>query len=111
MSPIYGPLVTLVVAAIAFAVWMASRRRVAAETLGRAEEQASRLIKDAEREAENLKKEAVLEAKEKAHELVVDAERQATASRQASSTLEQTLVRRESALAERQRGAERLEAE
>jgi ribonuclease Y len=111
VSPIYAPLATLVVAAIAFAVWIGNRRRVAAETVGRAEEQASRLIKDAEREAESRKKEAVLEAKEKAHELLVDAERQATTSRQAAATLEQTLGRRESALAERQRGAERLEAE
>ena len=79
MLPIYGLLVnlvvTLVTAGLVFAVWVSNRRRIAAETVGRAEEQALRTLKDAERDAETRKKEALLEAKEKAHELLVDAER------------------------------------
>src|SRR5205085_1010352 len=66
--------VTLVVAAAVFAVWTANRKRIAAETVGRAEEQALRITKDAERDAESRKKEALLEAKEKAHELLMEAE-------------------------------------
>ena len=58
-----------------FLYWAASRKRIAADTVGRAEEQARNLIRDAEREAENRKKEALLEAKEKAHQIVVEADR------------------------------------
>jgi ribonuclease Y len=102
-------LVTVVTAAAVFAVWVANRRRIAAETVGRAEEQALRIIKDAERDAETRKKEALLEAKEKAHELLTETERQARQDRQQAHTLEQTLLRRETTLTERQAVAERLD--
>jgi hypothetical protein len=54
--PLVGSLVmpavaTLIVAAAVFAVWVANRKRIAAETVGRAEEQALRIAKDAERDA------------------------------------------------------------
>jgi len=111
--PIFGPLVTVLVALVAagavFAWWVANRKRIAAETVGRAEEQASRIVKDAERDAETRKKESLLEAKEKAHELLMEAERQARQERQQASALEQTLARRDAALAERQNAVERLE--
>ena len=59
--------VSAVAAGAVFAYWVANRKRIAAETVGRAEEQALRIIKDAERDAETRRKEALLEAKEKAH--------------------------------------------
>jgi ribonuclease Y len=104
-------IVTLVAAAAVFAVWVANRKRIAAETVGRAEEQALRIVKDAERDAENRKKEAQLEAKEKAHEILVDAERQARHDRQQAATFEQNLTRREATVTERQGAIERLEKE
>src|SRR3954447_10943098 len=94
-----------------FAVWVANRKRIAAETVGRAEEQALRIIRDAERDAETRKKETLLEAKEKAHEILTDAERQARQERQQAQTLEQSLVRRETQMIERQGAVERLEKE
>jgi ribonuclease Y len=103
--------VTLVAAAAIFAVWVANRKRIAAETVGRAEQQALRITKDAERDAETRKKEALLEAKEKAHEVLMEAERQARQERQQASTLEQLLSRRESSLADRQASIDRLEKE
>jgi len=113
--PIYGLLlnlvVTLAVASLVFGAWFASRKRLAAETIGRADEQSARLLRDAERDAEARKKEALLDAKERAHELLVDAERQAAQVRNASSTLEQTLSRRDLLLSERQSAVERLEQE
>jgi ribonuclease Y len=99
----------LVSGGVVFAIWVANRKRIAAETVGRAEEQAQRITKDAERDAESRKKEALLEAKEKAHELVMDAERQAHQQRQQASALEQTLGKRESVIAERQTAVERIE--
>ncbi len=115
MLPIYALLlnllVTLVIAGLAFAVWVANRKRIAAETIGRAEEQAQRTIRDAERDAEARRKEALFEAKEKAHELVMDAERRASQAKQSAAALEQTLGRRESTLADRQSAIDRLEKE
>jgi ribonuclease Y len=104
-------IVTVVAAAAVYAVWVANRKRIAAETVGRAEEQALRIVKDAERDAETRKKEAQLEAKEKAHEILMAAEQTARQERQQATTLEQTLTRRESGLAERQSAIERLEKE
>ncbi len=116
VSPIYVNLIvpaiaTLVVAAAVFAVWTANRKRIAAETVGRAEEQALRIVKDAERDAEGHKKEVLLEAKEKAHQMLMEAERQAHQVRHETALLEQTLARREAVIAERQAAIERLEKE
>jgi len=115
LLPIYGyliaVLVTLVTAGAAYAVWVANRKRIAAETIGRAEEQALRILKDAERDAETRKKETLLDAKEKAHEILTEADRQARAERQQAQTLEQTLARRDASIVERQTSVERLERE
>jgi ribonuclease Y len=103
--------ITVVAAAAVFAVWVANRRRIAAETIGRAEEQALRIVRDAERDAETRKKELLLEAKEKAHDLLAGAEQQTRQDRQQAAVVEQALGRRESALVERQSAIERLERE
>ncbi len=116
MSPILvnvvvPAIVTAVVAAAVFAVWVANRKRIAAETVGRAEEQALRIAKDAERDAEARKKEALLESKEKAHEILMESERQARQERQQAAALEQALNKREASVSERQIAIERLEKE
>ena len=113
MLPIFGPFVTVLVAVVAAgavcAWWVANRKRIAAETIGRAEAEAARIVKDAERDAETRKKESLLDAKEKAHELLMEAERQARQERQQAASLEQTLARRESSVTDRQTAVERLE--
>ena len=115
MLPILGYVInlaiTLVVAVLVFAAWVANRKRIAAETVGRAEEQALRILKDAERDVDTLKKEALLEAKEKAHDLVVESERQARQERQQATALDQVLTRRDASLNERQSTLDRLEKE
>ncbi len=93
--------ITAAAAAAVFAYWVATRKRIAAETVGRADEQAARILKDAERDAEARKKEALLEAKEKAHELRTEAERAARERSQQLSETEQQLSRREATLADR----------
>ncbi|HEV3138865.1 MAG TPA: Rnase Y domain-containing protein, partial [Vicinamibacterales bacterium] len=102
-------LAAAVIAGAIFLVWTANRKRIAAETVGRAEERALRIVKDAERDAETKKKETLLDAKEKAHEILTGAEKQARQDRQQSATLEQALTKREAGLSERQSGIERLE--
>jgi len=109
VNVIVPALVTAVVGTLLFAVWLANRKRIAAETIGRAEEQALRLARDAERDAETRKKEALLDAKEKAHEILMEAERQARQDRQQAATLEQALSRREAAVAARQAAIDRIE--
>jgi ribonuclease Y len=104
-------LVSLVAAAAVFAVWVANRKRIAAETVGRAEENARRITKEAERDAETRKKETLLEAKEKAHDELVEAERQARQDRQQAATLEQALARRATSLADRETSVDRLDKE
>jgi len=91
--------------------WMASRKRLAAETIGRAEEQARQLRQQAEREAESLKKEAQLEARERVHVLLSDAEGKARERQVEVASLEQALADRTRALADRISGAEKLERE
>jgi ribonuclease Y len=104
-------LVTAVAAAAVFAVWVANRKRIAAETVGRAEEQALRIVRDADRDAETRRKETLLDAKEKAHEILVEAERQARQERQQAAELEQAIRRRDAAVTVQQAAIERIEKE
>jgi len=106
---VINAVITVVAAAAVYAVWVANRKRIAAETIGRAEEQALRVTKEAERDAEARKKEALLEAKEKAHELLREAERQARQDRQQADARDQAITRQESALADRQARLERAD--
>ena len=104
-------IVPLIAGAAVFAYWVANRRRIAAETVGKAEEQASRVLREAEREVETRRKEALLEAKERAHELRLEAEQYARDHRQQIAGMEQILTKRELALAEQLASAERADAE
>jgi len=113
--PIAGYLISVVLALVTagavFAVWVANRKRIAAETVGRAEEQALRIVRDAERDADTRRKETLLDAKEKAHEILTEAERQGRQERQQAQSLEQSLARRDAQLTERQLSFERVEKE
>ncbi|HSK10154.1 MAG TPA: ribonuclease Y [Vicinamibacterales bacterium] len=100
-----------VIAVAMFAYWIASRKRIAAETIGRAEEQSRTLLREAEREGENRKKEALLEAKERAHHVVMEAERLAEDRRQQIGRLEQVLAKKEEKVTERLAAAEQQERE
>src|SRR5262245_39083638 len=101
--------ITVVVAVAIFSVWVANRKRIAAETIGHAEEQALRIIRDAERENETKKKEALLEAKEKAHDLLVAADRQARDQERRTTDATQALARQEASLSDRIAGVDRRE--
>jgi ribonuclease Y len=98
------------IAAVAvLAYWIANRKRIAAETVGRAEQQAAQILRDAEREAESRKKEAIIEAKEKGHEILVEAERQARDRRLEATKAEQSLAEKAQSLADRLTATDRLE--
>ena len=99
-----------VAAATVFAVWVATRKWTATHTIGRAEEEASRLLRDAERNAETLQKEAELAAKERAHALSQEGEQQTRERRQELESIERQLARRTQELTEHDRKATQLDA-
>jgi ribonuclease Y len=108
-------LIDVVVAAGAglavIAYWVANKRRIAAETVGRAEEQASRVLREADRDAEARRKEVLLEAKERAHEMRLEAEQYARDHRQQITGIEQILTRRETTLADQLAKVDRIEGD
>ena len=97
-------LVAFAGAAAAFAYWVANRKRIAAETVGRAEEQASRILRDAERDADTRRKEGMIEARERAHELRLESEQFVRDQRQQIAGMELLLAKREAAAIEQQQG-------
>ena len=70
-------------------VWLVTRKRLAASTIGRAQIEADQLIRNARREAETHQKELALAAKEQAHTLVQESEREVQRRREEMATLEQ----------------------
>ena len=90
----------LLTGAAVFFVWIATRKRIAAETVGRAREDAARLRGDAQRDAEARQKELVLAAKEQAHGLLRDSEQQARKREDEVASLEGTVAAKARALAD-----------
>jgi ribonucrease Y len=89
--------------------WIRARKRIASDTVGRAQDEAQQIRRAAERDAESLKKEAQLEAREKSHVLVSAAEQQARTRQQEIAGLDQALADRTRALADRIGATEALE--
>ncbi|MEE2613336.1 MAG: ribonuclease Y [Acidobacteriota bacterium] len=109
-TTIFWPAIAaFVTTATVFAIWVATRKRTAAHTIGRAQEEASRLIRDAERNAETLRKEAELAAKERAQALLQDSEQQARERRQEMESIERQLDRKTQELTEHDREAKQID--
>jgi len=83
---------------IAFKQGVKYRKKVAEAEIGSAEEQAKRLISDAEKEAETKKKEAIIEAKEEIHKVRNDSEREIKERRGELSRQERRIVQKEESL-------------
>ena len=101
----------LVTGAILFAVWLASRRRLGAEIVGKARDEARRLREDAERDVAAMQKETVLAAREEAHDLLRDTEEQTRKRREDLAALEKQLAEKTHTLTDRVSAAERADAE
>ena len=109
-TTIFWPAIAAFVStATVFAIWVATRKRTAAHTIGRAQEEASRLIRDAERNAETLRKEAELAAKERAQALLQDSEQQTRERRQELESIERQLDRKTQELTEHDREAKQID--
>ena len=92
-------------AAAVLVVWIFTRRKIAAQTVGQAETEAARLTRDAERDVATRTKEAELAAKEQAHTLLQAAERQASARREELASIERQFAQRTQELTEHDRTA------
>ena len=109
-TTIFWPAIAaFVTTATVFAIWVATRKRTAAHTIGRAQDEASRLIRDAERNAETLRKEAELAAKERAQALLQDSEQQTRERRQELESIERQLDRKTQELTEHDREAKQID--
>ena len=109
-TTIFWPAIAaFVTTATVFAIWVATRKRTAAHTIGRAQEEASRLIRDAERNAETLRKETELAAKERAQALLQDSEQQTRERRQELESIERQLDRKTQELTEHDREAKQID--
>jgi ribonuclease Y len=110
-TTLFGPaLAALVASATVFAIWIATRKRTAAQTIGHAQHEASRLLHDAERNAETLRKEAELAAKERAHALLQESEQQTRERRQELESVERQIARKTQELTEHDREAKQTDA-
>ena len=93
-----GSVAAAVVGLGVYVYWISTRRRIAAETVERAQENAQRLIRDAGAK----QKEALLAAKEQAHDLRREAESQARQRRDELAALERDLEDRKRTLSDRE---------
>ncbi|MYH29550.1 MAG: ribonuclease Y [Acidobacteria bacterium] len=108
LSPaVAAGLAAAVVGLIFFGVWIATRRRIAAETVGRAREEAGRLLESAEREVGARRKEAELTAREQAQNLRHETENHARQRREELAAVERDLNERKRTLGERSAGVDR----
>ena len=105
-----GALAGGIAAIVVFLLWIASRKRVAARTLGEAQTEASRLRLEARREAERASKETLLTARERSHELLRDAETQIRDRRAKIADLDKQVADRARVLADREAALKRAEA-
>ena len=100
----------LLAAALVFVVWVITRKRIAEQTLGRAQEQAARLIRKAERDVGTRTKEAELLAKERAHALLQESERQTRKRQEELASIQQQLSHRTQELTGHDREAKQRDA-
>jgi ribonuclease Y len=84
-----------VAAAVGLVIGMLVKRGMAESKIRDAEEQARRMLKDAERDAETKKKELLLEAKDKLYQQRSDFEKEVKDRRAEINTLEKRLVQKE----------------
>ena len=90
---------TLLAGIVLFIVWLAARRRAARQIVGRAQDAAARLQRDAEAQ----QKELLLAAKEESHTLRQKAEAEARQMRERTAAGERALAGRERTLEDRDR--------
>ena len=100
-----------VVGIIIFSVWLFTRRRLAADTIGRAQDEAKRIVQDAVRDAETKQKETVLTAREEAHSVLSQTQELVREKREEVSALENELTNKSREIVDRTTSVERAESD
>ncbi len=91
-------IVGIIAVAAALIIGYFARKRIAEGKLQSAEEQASKIVTEAEKEAETKKKESVIEAKEEVHKLRTEYEKEVRERRSELQRMERRLIQREETL-------------
>jgi len=99
----------VLIAAVAFSAGYFMRKSLAEAKIGSAEEAASRIIQDAERDAEAKYREKMLEAKEESHKLRAEIEQELRERRAELQEQERRLAQKEAALDRRSENMDRKE--
>ena len=99
-------LVGLAALLLGFVIGYVIRRMVAEARISSAEDEARRIVSQAEKEAESRRREAVLEAKESVHRVRSKAEDELRERRQELKQLEQRLMQKEETLEKKQESLE-----
>ena len=110
LSNVTPVVLTLLTGGLLFLIWWFVTRRVAARTIGRAEQEAERILRAANRDAETQQKELVLAAKEEVHELIRTTEERTRERQNEVATLEKTLTDQTRTVTDRQAAVEKTEA-
>ncbi len=111
MSPYLTAAIFLGLTAAVFVFTLYVGRKRARDTVARAEEEVGRILRDAQKDAENLKKEAALEAKEKYYTLRSEFEEDTQGERQKLAALERRLSQKETSLDTRADSIDKKEKE
>lgn len=90
--------IAFVVGIIAFAIGYFVRKKIAEGKIQVAEEQATKIVAEAEREAESKKKESILESKEEVHKLRSEFEREVRERRNELQRMERRYIQREESI-------------
>lgn len=91
-------IIAFVVGIIAFIIGYFVRKKIAEGKIQVAEEQATKIVAEAEREAESKKKEAILESKEEVHKLRSEFEREVRERRNELQRMERRYIQREESI-------------
>ena len=107
MVPIYVAVVSAIIAGVicgtvCFFVGISHRRKVAEANIGSAEAEATRLVNDAIRSAEQRRKEVILEAKDEIYKLRAESDRELRDRRSEVQRQERRLTQREETLDKKQ---------
>ena len=109
LSNVTPVVLALLTGGIIFLIWYVTRRRIATQTVGRADQEAERILRDARRGAETQQKELVLAAKEEAHELIRTAEEQTRQRQEEVTSLEKTLAAQTRSMSDRTTEVDKIE--
>jgi len=104
-----GLVLAVIAAAVAFKLGISHRKKIAEAEIGSAEEQAKRIIADAQKAAEGKKREALVEAKEEIHKNRVEYEKEVRERRNEINRQERRIQQKEETLDKKTEALEQKE--